>query len=244
MPDHHEHATAMVGVQSAPRPFGWGRVALCVAAVLVAAVLVSAAVATAGGGPVMVPNLIVFGLPVLGYAIVRARRGDDRSAIIAKLSLGGARPAAFALAIALSLAAATAYHLVIKPVLLPLLLPADAIGNLGGAYAGLSPGPTTAALVFASEALNVALGEELLFRGLVAGWALRRFGPNRGNAVQSVIFLLPHLTVLSAGAGSWLLLPVVLVIGWTLGVLLRRSGSIWPGWLLHALANALTKMPL
>jgi hypothetical protein len=73
---------------------------------------------------------------------------------------------------------------------------------------------------------------------------MRRFGPNRGNAPQSLIFLLPHLAVLSASAGFWFVLPLVLVGGWGLGVLLRRSGSIWPGWLVHALVNALTKMPL
>ena len=61
----------------------------------------------------------------------------------------------------------------------------------------------------------------------------------RHNAVQALVFLVPHLFVLSAGVDLWPLLLAPLVSGWLYGWLLYRSGSILPGCLGHRLAIAL-----
>ncbi len=89
------------------------------------------------------------------------------------------------------------------------------------------------------EGVYVALGEELFFRGLVGGWLMRHLGFWVGNALQSLVFLVPHLFVLSAGLDLWPLLLAPLASGWLFGWLLYRSGSILPGWLGHGLAIAL-----
>lgn len=60
-----------------------------------------------------------------------------------------------------------------------------------------------------------------------------------GNSLQRLVFLAPHLFVLSAGVELWPLLLAPFVSGWLFGWLLYRSGSILPGWLAHSLAIAL-----
>ena len=57
--------------------------------------------------------------------------------------------------------------------------------------------------------------------------------------MQALVFLVPHLFVLSAGVDLWPLLLAPLVSGWLYGWLLYRSGSILPGCLGHSLAIAL-----
>lgn len=76
-----------------------------------------------------------------------------------------------------------------------------------------------------------ALCEELLFRGAVLGLLLP--GRRRWVAVlvQAVAFGLLH--------GMALRFPPTFVIGLLLGVLRLRTGSIWPGVVVHALHNAL-----
>jgi hypothetical protein len=60
-----------------------------------------------------------------------------------------------------------------------------------------------------------------------------------GNTVQALVFLVPHLLLLTVGLGIWPILIVQLIAGWLLGWLRFRSGSILPAWLVHSLTNAL-----
>ena len=106
-------------------------------------------------------------------------------------------------------------------------------------YEGLSLGTSTVLLVLFRETFYVALGEELFFRGLLGGVLFRRLGFALGNVVQSSLFLLPHLGLLLVSFGLWRLVLVQLVVGWLLGWLRFRSGSILPGWIAHSLANTL-----
>ena len=99
-------------------------------------------------------------------------------------------------------------------------------------------GILTLSYAFVRESIYVALGEELFFRGLVGYWLMRHLGFWVGNAVQSLVFLAPHLLVLSAGLELWPLLLAPLISGWLYGWLLYRSGSILPGWLGHSLGIA------
>ena len=106
-------------------------------------------------------------------------------------------------------------------------------------YEGLNLSAGTLLLVLFREPFYVSLGEELFFRGLLGGVLFRRLGFALGNVVQKGLFLLPHLGLLLVSLGLWRLVFVQLVVGWLLGWLRFRSGSILPGWVAHALANAL-----
>jgi membrane protease YdiL (CAAX protease family) len=72
------------------------------------------------------------------------------------------------------------------------------------------------------------LGEEFLFRGVVAN-ALLRYGPVIGVLGSSVIFALFH--------GINIALPSALVIGIFAAEVMRRSGSIWPAVAVHTVNN-------
>jgi CAAX protease family protein len=93
---------------------------------------------------------------------------------------------------------------------------------------------------FLNEFFFTALGEESFFRGLLGGWLFRRFGFLVGNTLQTLIFLLPHLLILLAGAYLWPLLIFPVVLGWLNGWLRYKSDSILPGTLVHALGNTLS----
>ena len=105
-------------------------------------------------------------------------------------------------------------------------------------YATMSPGVVSILTVFAGELLLTALGEELLFRGLIFGWLLERLEATAANVVQAVIFLAPHLLLLIAAPGLWWLVLIMgLGGGLALGWVRQRTGSIWPGTLAHAIGN-------
>ncbi|MDX6534976.1 MAG: protease family protein [Gaiellales bacterium] len=82
----------------------------------------------------------------------------------------------------------------------------------------------TLALALVILGLLTPLCEELLFRGLIFA-ALGRFAV-LGSAV---LFALAH--------GIPELIPPVLVAGLVLGELRRRTGSLWPGVVAHAVVN-------
>ena len=111
------------------------------------------------------------------------------------------------------------------------LLPDDPFSMLdyGGAVGELQAGWGVLCLT-----LGAGLCEELLFRGAIFG-LLRRSGPSTRVAVaaliwQAVAFSLLHVL-------SFKLIPTG-VIGLILGVLAWRTGSVWPGVVVHAAHNA------
>lgn len=119
------------------------------------------------------------------------------------------------------------------------LSPTDDDGYLTAShYAGWSLGFVTLLQAFGRELLYTALGEELFFRGFVAGQLFRHLSFQRANALQTLVFMLPHLALLAVlGLNFWPLLIPVVVAGWLLGWLRYNSGSIFPGVLAHGLVN-------
>lgn len=82
-----------------------------------------------------------------------------------------------------------------------------------------------------------AIGEEVFFRGFLQGLLARRWGAVVGIVGQGIVFLLPHLLLLTL---STTLIPLVVgqfVTGLLLGWLRHRTGSIAPGSLAHAVVN-------
>ncbi|QIY56826.1 CPBP family intramembrane metalloprotease [Streptomyces sp. RPA4-5] len=74
------------------------------------------------------------------------------------------------------------------------------------------------------------IGEELIFRGVLAN-ALGRYGAWVSVLASATVFALVH--------GLNPVLPVAFVVGVINAVLLRRTGSVWPGIVVHGVNNAL-----
>lgn len=72
------------------------------------------------------------------------------------------------------------------------------------------------------------LGEELIFRGVIAN-VLLRHGPVFGVVSSALIFAFMH--------GINIVFPAALVMGLVGAELLRRSGSVWPAVVVHVVFN-------
>jgi membrane protease YdiL (CAAX protease family) len=105
-------------------------------------------------------------------------------------------------------------------------------------YAGLTLGLQSFFIALLREGIFVALGEEIFFRGFIGGLLIRRLGFQIGNLLQSIIFLLPHLLILTVSTTLWPILIPQFIAGWIYGLLLYKSGSILPSWVAHSLSNA------
>lgn len=97
----------------------------------------------------------------------------------------------------------------------------------------------TLIVAFSYGMVSAGLGEELLFRGLIAGAISRRMTLAQANVLQTLIFLAPHLLILFVKPEAAPLMVGVLGLGLSTGWLRIKSGSIGPGVLIHGLANTL-----
>lgn len=113
---------------------------------------------------------------------------------------------------------------------------------LHGGSKNLVGAPHSPGDYFAIVAL--ALAEEMLFRGFLAGLLFRRIGFRVGNALQALVFFAPHTLLLLVSLSLWPLLPLQLIAGWLLGWLRQRSGSVGPPCLAHALSNLMPALLL
>lgn len=77
--------------------------------------------------------------------------------------------------------------------------------------------------------LLIPFGEELLFRGLFLRGFVLRYGRGRALALTALLFALVHFN-------PWGL-PAIFGMGWLLGWLLLRAGSLWPAFCAHAAFN-------
>ena len=62
------------------------------------------------------------------------------------------------------------------------------------------------------------------------------------GVIQSIIFLLPHLLLLTISMQLWPIVLAQFFAGWIYGWLFYKSESILPGWLAHSLGNAFGAM--
>lgn len=85
-------------------------------------------------------------------------------------------------------------------------------------------------LALLGGALLTPLGEELLFRGVIAN-ALNRYGALAGVGLSAVIFGVVH--------GTGVIMWVAIMMGLLSGALFRKTGSVWPSVLLHMVYNGL-----
>jgi membrane protease YdiL (CAAX protease family) len=180
-------------------------------------------------------QLIVFSIPSLIYVAVRRWRGEKLSEAFRKIGWRGSRPIYFLWSLGATIIIGGLGWLAFQTV--PSEVFQDPNINISD-YAGWTLNVTSFLLIWLREAIYIALGEEIFFRGFLGGWLVRRLGFALGNTVQALIFLLPHLLLLLISLDLWPIIAVQVVAGWILGWLRYRSDSILPGWLTHSLANA------
>lgn len=101
--------------------------------------------------------------------------------------------------------------------------------NVQGVYAeGGSGGVLSLVLATLFLGIVTPLGEELLFRGVVAN-ALLRYGSFIGVVGSTVIFALGH--------GINIVFPAAVVAGLATAEVFRRSGSVWTAVIVHVVFN-------
>jgi uncharacterized protein len=180
-------------------------------------------------------QLILLSIPSLIYLSIQRQRGQDWSEIFKRLGwqIGSFGFYVWSLGITLVLGGLGWFAFGFIPVEI-LSQPNVSVSE----YLDWAPTFTTFLVILFREAIYVALGEEVFFRGFLGGWLFRRFGFLVGNTIQSIIFLIPHLMLLLVSTSLWPILIVQLLAGWLYGWLRYRSDSILPGWLSHSLINA------
>lgn len=180
-------------------------------------------------------QLIVFSIPSLIYVAVRRLRGEKWNEVFRKIGWQGSQPIYFLWSLGAMIILGGLGWLAFRAV--PLEVLQDPNINISD-YTGWTLGVTSFLLVWFREAIYVALGEEIFFRGFLGGWLVRRFGFAIGNTVQTLVFLLPHLLLILVSQSLWPIIIVQLIAGWLLGWLRYSSNGILPGWLAHSLTNA------
>jgi uncharacterized protein len=115
---------------------------------------------------------------------------------------------------------------------LALAIPATLLGRLGIQPVILAH---TAAWDTPGNVLQAA-AQELEFRGLLLGALERVTRPWVANLGQAVFFGLAHIAVQYEGpAGPFV--PVTIALGFVLGWLTQRTGSLWPAIIIHAVGD-------
>lgn len=95
--------------------------------------------------------------------------------------------------------------------------------------AAASGGRLSFVATLALGAMLTSIGEEFVFRGIIAN-VLNRYGSWIGVLASSTIFALAH--------GINPVLPAAFVVGVICALLLRRTGSVWPAVMVHGVHNA------
>ena len=181
-----------------------------------AVLAISAALLLWGDGG-LVAVRVAEGLIVVVGAVGLAARGRESAALFGAPRLGlrtaaialGGTAVAFGLAQLLMLAAGTLDQ------------------ELAAAYRAQGLG---LAVLLADGALLPALGEELVFRGLVLGGLQRLASPRNAILVSAFFFATIHLSPISFAH----LFVMGLVLGWAR----VATGTLWPSIVLHAAYNA------
>lgn len=180
--------------------------------------------------------LLLGGIPFAVYFLwhrLRHKRGLGEVARRAGLQVGDPKYVAYSAAFA---AVSVAALLLWSP-------PIDVFTREGSpqrAFLGLGITGTSVAMALLYGVVKTGFAEELLFRGLIAGSLGRRLPLVWANLIQALIFLLPHLLVLTVMPEMWGLLPLVFGTSLFLGWARIRSESILGPWLVHAAANVAT----
>lgn len=181
----------------------------------------------------LVEVLVFGGIPFLIYALYQKWRNKRSFREIRErtgLQLGRAKYLVYGGAVSAVLVA----------LLLAWMPPLELMGREGSAqhqFVGLGITSVSVVMALLYGGVQTGFTEELLFRGLIAGSLSRRLHMVWANTLQALIFLLPHLFIISVAPQLWMLLPFVFVVALIQGWLRIKSGSIISSWLVHASVN-------
>jgi membrane protease YdiL (CAAX protease family) len=81
-----------------------------------------------------------------------------------------------------------------------------------------------------------AFSQEVQFRGLLLGALERTMSPRWANVTQAAVFGLAHLAI-SYGGPEAPFVPITFLVGLGFGWLVRRTNSLWPAVIIHAVAD-------
>ena len=181
----------------------------------------------------LVNLLVLAGLPFFAYFAYqkwRYKRAFGEISRRAGLQLGAGRYIAYSVVFALASVAVLAMW---PPALEPFLRD----GSPQQPFVGLGLGGSAVSMALLYGVVKTGFPEELLFRGLIAGSLSRRLPLLWANLGQALIFLIPHLLVLTVMPEMWGFLPIIFAIALICGWVRIKSGSIFGSWLLHATGN-------
>ncbi len=177
--------------------------------------------------------ILLFAIPLSAYAFIQRWRGNRDFSDIARrlgMTVGDWRY--------LMLCSAVALVIVGVLVAFPPTFATDLDErNAMRQFAGLGINATTVVMALIYGVVKTGFAEEFLFRGLIAGVLARRMSLIWANAVQAVIFLVPHLLILTVMPEMAWLLPVIFVGALFAGWVRINSGSFYGPWILHAAIN-------
>jgi membrane protease YdiL (CAAX protease family) len=148
-----------------------------------------------------------------------------------RLTAFGVRPATPRQVVVGALLGLASYVLGTLLVVLYVVTTGAAVQNVQTSYqAAAAGGWVSLALALIAGAVVTPLGEEALFRGVLANALLMRYRAWVAVIVSAAVFAVAH--------GINPVLPIAFVVGLFTALLFRWSGSIWPGVALHGVNNA------
>jgi len=118
-----------------------------------------------------------------------------------------------------------------------LLIPASLLGREGLAIPALL---RDAPWLVPANMLQGA-AQELQFRGLLLGSLERLTSPLAANACQAVLFGLAHLAIVYQGPIAPFV-PLTMLLGFVLGWVTQKTGSIWPAIVVHGVADVVVTL--
>ncbi len=95
--------------------------------------------------------------------------------------------------------------------------------------------------------LQTGFSEELFFRGFLTKRLIHKFGFQKGNVIQGLLFGLLHGIMFASSSGilgATLIILFTSVVGWLMGWINEKlsDGSIVSSWMLHGCANTLASI--
>ncbi len=118
--------------------------------------------------------------------------------------------------------------------------------SITGKLRAMELGAFTIIILLTIAIFKTSFAEEIFFRGFIAKRLISKFGFQKGNIFQSLIFGILHSVLFAAITTNVLFLSLIFIFptiaAYIFGYLNEKkaNGSIIPGWIGHALANIIT----
>jgi len=95
---------------------------------------------------------------------------------------------------------------------------------------------------------KTGIAEEIFFRGFIANQLVKHLGFSKGNAIQAVIFALPHFVIRGSASIADIFVRIInaFLLGYTFGYVAyqKGNGSIIPVMISHIIINMISSLIL